>query len=175
MNQQELLAAAEVMMRAGCGEVVEIHTTNGWVAVDSTNWNWGFTDHRILSFPPAPCGQSWHNPTGLTATQVGVHEGWRLLLQTEANVADKDALKCEFYAGNFQKWIASGEKSKLAGTYRTKSPLPVATQPSVTNQTEESWMKENCKKAFPNSWNMTILEIWQAGWEADQKQNKTNQ
>lgn len=172
MNQQELLAASEVMRRAGCGEVVESFPRfcdGGWKLTVpwQISWDWLKFDYRIVDFPPPPSGQSWHNLAGLTTTQVGVHEGWRLVLESELGRIPEGAFPWINYKWSTES-VSYGLNELL--TFRTKSPLPVA-NPIVPVQTEESWIEENCRKTFPDSWNMTILQIWEAGYKADKERN----
>ena len=38
---------------------------------------------KAIAFPDAPEGEEWQNPDNLTAEQVGIEDGWRLLLVSE--------------------------------------------------------------------------------------------
>lgn len=62
-----------------------------------------------------------HNPDFLTPEQVGVSEGWRLLVKGEIRPAD-----CEFWARSYKDWLPadSGKPTHSEYTYRTRAHLP---------------------------------------------------
>ncbi len=133
MNRQELEKAAEVMRRAAQGEMIESRDkrASGWCGAYHHNnaaWNWSEAEYRILDFPLPPSGQAWHNPAGLNATQVGVHEGWRCFVAEELCTMPADA---EYFAEIPQDWISMREcpchvraERFREMNFRTKSPLP---------------------------------------------------
>ncbi len=131
MNKEELKQAAEVMKRAADGEMVECrhrsYADSAWAKAQQFSegicWNWTSWEWRILDFPPPPEGQQWHNPAGLNATQVGVHQGWRLMTHKEFGIvpADMEAFDgvrwCQI--PDITVWYSLNKV-----TFRTKAPLP---------------------------------------------------
>jgi hypothetical protein len=77
-----------------------------------------------ISFPPAPEGREWWNFHNATPKQVGVSEGWRLLLKGE-RIEEGD----EFFLNCYRAWESTSRADASAGdnrdTYRTRRPLPV--------------------------------------------------
>lgn len=69
-----------------------------------------------------PKGYDWHNPDNLTPEQVGVSDGWRLLLKSEIdpNRPLTEEIECYRFGDWDKTW--GGNQSEL--TYRTKWPLP---------------------------------------------------
>lgn len=64
---------------------------------------------KQIQFPAAPDGEVWHNPDNLTAEQVGVEDGWRLLLVSEAYLRDLGAQIVGQCAGfRSIRWNSSG-------------------------------------------------------------------
>lgn len=78
----------------------------------------------VDSFDDPPDGQEWHNPAGLTPEQVGVQDGWRLLLKSEISWDGKDYLidACDRWATG--DWSGRNHGARLDYTYRTRQPLP---------------------------------------------------
>jgi len=85
---------------------------------------------RPLEFPAPPEGESWHNPENLTAEQVEVDKGWRLLTTGERSSASDDRL--HFSGSDRQAWVKLSGRWDVGGncgngelvTYRTRRPLP---------------------------------------------------
>lgn len=75
-----------------------------------------------LAFPAPPEGRSWHNPENLTPEQVGVADGWRLVLSDEPTTFP--------HQHGYPCWVDSTMCSccfiGLGLTYRTREPLPTA-------------------------------------------------
>lgn len=130
MNKTETLQAAEVMRRAAEGEMVELTRRDylQWrIEPGHPGFNWVAFDYRILDFPPPPQGQKWHNPANLNATQVGVHEGWRLLLDGELNGCERTDVQSNF--GHADAWCSLGTHFypcvNMTVTMRTRTPFEV--------------------------------------------------
>lgn len=170
MNKTEILQAAEIMRRAAEGEVVKCRKKqplSQWTHFyqDFIPWDWQHADYRILDFPSPPPNNVWHNPSSLNATQVGVHEGWRLLLESEIDGGRR--WDCEQWFAPAGWGILSEEsrrpmdlhhKIEPVGVYRTKSPLPEV----KADPMEEAWIvcgyHPHC--VVPSSWK----EIFERGW-----------
>lgn len=78
-----------------------------------------------IKFPDPPCGEEWHNPDGLSAAQVGVRDGWRLLVKSEVRVPRREhiAHSCEMWRRT--RWDSDGWSGTIqSATYRTKVPFP---------------------------------------------------
>ena len=179
MNTEEIKRASEVMRRASLGEMAESTLRNSalkWGVHFLPHWDWNECDFRILDFPEPPEGQKWHNPPGLTATQVGVHEGWRLLLDCELDSRVRHDLE-RFCDG---KWLSTPKElfPNPNGVYglRTKSPLPEVKSDPI----KEAWerivrMKLNC------STHETAEAFFRLGWhnaeehQMNQKENYEGQ
>lgn len=159
------------MLRASHGEVVEYRDLDGdfWTRCNSDpSWDWQCYAFRILEFPTPPKGEEWHNPHKLTATQVGVHEGWRLLLRSEVNLEMKDAKdgsRADFYRDGRWFHVKNDRFTfPLEYSYRTKAPLPKP-KPSSEKamelaQKETGWVAPDCgygeDSAFCDGWGRAI-------------------
>lgn len=78
---------------------------------------------KPLEFPAPPEGESWHNPDGLTAEQVEVDKGWRLLLVSEIKTEDNYREDIQFWppigwGDSFGYWTSH------TFSFRTKLPPP---------------------------------------------------
>lgn len=177
MNKTETLQAAEVMRRAAEGELVRAFQYgplgpeySSWSKGEQMTWDWKGFGYDVLEFPDPPPNSAWHNPANLTATQVGVHEGWRLLLESEMDGGRR--WDCEQWFAP-SGWGHLSEESRRptdlyhkiepAGVYRTKSPLP---------EVKADPCEEACKHAFPQSWNSSIQTIWKEAWQACEEHYK---
>jgi len=65
--------------------------------------------------PPAPDGDSWQNPDNLTAEQIGIDEGWRLLLKSELVFRD-EKICCE-------GWRTDGKWSRTSPLYSNDTDM----------------------------------------------------
>jgi len=74
---------------------------------------------KVIAFPDAPDGEEWHNPDKLTAEQVGIEDGWRLLLVSEI-VDGRELHVCESFIDE-REWIDGFSGWRLASTYRVKA------------------------------------------------------
>jgi len=79
---------------------------------------------KPLKFSKPPEGEEWHNPANLTADQIEVDKGYRLLLKSE--IGNKEInhplfRKCETFRSSWWKGSWGGCDG---ATYRTKVPLP---------------------------------------------------
>jgi len=74
--------------------------------------------------PDAPDSESWQNPDNLTAEQIGIDQGWRLLLKSEI-IPRKSADITGWYFSMNDEWAAlpTGKiyGSGRATTYRVKA------------------------------------------------------
>ncbi len=84
----------------------------------------------LLADSQSPCrvAEQWHNPRNLTAEQVGIADGWRLLLKSETD-AGKFGSGDEFWrisTGRFEHagLPPGGCYRSGSDTVRTKQPLP---------------------------------------------------
>jgi len=84
----------------------------------------------LLAGSEKPCRveEQWHNPSNLTAEQVGLADGWRLLLKSEVD-AGKFGSSDEFWrisTGRFEHAGCAPGGCYWSGfdTVRTKQPLP---------------------------------------------------
>lgn len=86
---------------------------------------WEILPPEPLTFPDPPEGKQWHNPQGLTANQVEVNDGWRLVLSDEPSSAADNQ-----WASSTKTWHIWGKRDSgypmkdYACTYRTRAPLP---------------------------------------------------
>jgi len=107
---------------------------SGWVDADlPKDWSNPGLNFRIkpLEFPEPPVGEQWHNPAGVTAEQVEIDKGYRLLTKSENLSAREDRFQLR-PEGDREAWIkGSGiwDGHKNCGdaggiTYRTRLPLP---------------------------------------------------
>jgi len=60
---------------------------------------------KVIPFPSPPDGEEWQNPDKLTAEQVGIDDGWRLLLVSEVHKLTKCVTACIWL--DTDKWSAS--------------------------------------------------------------------
>lgn len=167
MNPDELKHAAEVMRRAADGEVVEYIqkeslVTNQWRILPKESYDhFNFRNYcyKVLDFPPPPDGCQWWNPEKLNATQVGVHEGWRLPIYGHGLPDD-----AQRWNGN--EWMHREYYNEKAGSYgwqvdgstwRTKSPLP---SPKVDA------LQEECQKHWDSRLMHSHDDTFIAGWNA---------
>lgn len=169
MNKENTLKAAEIMRRAAEGEIVqsrrsgahELAADGHWAMSIKPLWDFRRWEYRILEFPDPPKGEQWHNPHKLNATQVGVHEGFRLLLESEEIPEISEV------------WDSGWEKSHWSGpnqipakknvwTRRTKDTLPEKKPPSTPEEAfkqsgfdcgEDIWFKED---TFTSGWKAAI-------------------
>lgn len=119
---------AELKAAHAAGKVIQVRYDEGWEADRFPNWCLAATEYRIKpaegfseEFPPAPEGHAYHNPENLTPEQVGVSEGWRLLLEDEQAV-EGDEVNLPL---GWEPTLNYGGHTKSASlTYRTKRPLP---------------------------------------------------
>lgn len=143
MNKSETLRAAEIMRRAAEGEIVEFRfkSRGNWDSATSPIWNWMEKEYRILEFPEPPKGESYHNPHNLNATQVGVHEGFRLLLKSELD--EEWHTGTEFKNDGAEWRYSRGNKSNhcKTSTLRTKAPLPEKRLPSTQEEASLAYME----------------------------------
>lgn len=105
-------------LREGLTELLDILTTGdaaegktGRVLTATVNLDTG----EIVKEP------EFHNPDNLTPEQVGVKDGWRLLVRDEFINADDN-----WWNRDYGWWQATvlGLGKPMHGTYRTKRPLP---------------------------------------------------
>lgn len=163
MNRTKAAELAEIMKRYANGEVVQWQREgcpqNTWYHFPEPPFDHSKYIFRVLDFPEPPKGKEWWNPMKLTATNVGVHEGWRLLLEGELRgtyyrVWDYTNRKWD---EGLNPWQKSNEGSFY--TFRTKAPLP---KPDPTpEELEEAEMRKASKslgyiedsfEPFVNGW-----------------------
>ncbi len=76
---------------------------------------------KPLEFPAPSESRAWGNPCNLTAEEVGLDQGWRLMMLGEVTKQED-----EFFWGN--SWISAREGIVIyraqQETYRTRRPLP---------------------------------------------------
>jgi len=72
----------------------------------------------IAKFPEPPEGEEWHNPDKLTPEQVGVDDGWRLLLVSEL-AKDRDAVIGDMLLS--KGWDKGCYGNNANATYRVKT------------------------------------------------------
>lgn len=97
MNEKEI--ANELMTwlpKIGAGKALEYlpyRAAEEWHDImDTMHLHQVIIDGRDIRFkqitlPDAPDGEEWNNPDNLTSDQVGIIEGWRLLLKSEIDPA----------------------------------------------------------------------------------------
>lgn len=119
-----------VMTAAAKGVDIEFLNRNFmgyWILQPIPSWDWFQYDYRIKEekFPDPPEGEGWHNPGNLTCSEIGVENGYRLLLKSEIKEADPCDNKIEKWRRTSETWDNSGWVGSLnSETYRTKNPLP---------------------------------------------------
>jgi hypothetical protein len=114
---------AELKKAHASGKKLQVKVANqGWCDVDPSGPCW-CGEYRIKpeTFPPAPEGTAWHNPENLTPEQVGVSEGWRLLLEDERVYQQDQCFENRHWLGTCN--YEHGKMNRRL-TYRTKRPLP---------------------------------------------------
>ncbi len=157
------------MKRAADGEMVcHVHRFERIEGTDTCEdlcWDWYNFKYEILDFPPPPQGQQWHNPAGLNATQVGVHEGFRLMTNKEFGIVPADM---EVFDGarwcqipNITAWYSLNK-----ATFRTKAPLPApkAAEIVLTDHDRCEWAWMSLRKERGE--NLTRMESFIKGWHA---------
>jgi hypothetical protein len=79
-------------------------------------------------FPAPPEGDAWHNPARLTPAQVGVAEGWRLVLASESHGTDERVPSTQYWSRHDSRWAAEEESrgyyADERSSLRTRQPLP---------------------------------------------------
>lgn len=93
---------------------------HGWWPVTCPGWDWSSHMYRIdpASSPRLAVG---HNPDGLTEEQVGVKDGWRLLVEGE--LANRNTNPdIQMWMGLQYCWNKASQGVLLSSTYRTKQP-----------------------------------------------------
>jgi len=80
-----------------------------------------------LEFHAPPEGEKWHNPDNLTADEVEVDKGYRLLLESEV-AENGNSRHCNWLIEMFHygedPWQSGCYGDCRNGSYRTKNPLP---------------------------------------------------
>jgi hypothetical protein len=76
-------------------------------------------------FPEPPAGEEWHNPDELSPEQVGVNDGWRLLLESETQ-EDERVDYIELWSPEHRHFTSGKYYPTDSQTFRTKRPLPSA-------------------------------------------------
>ncbi len=104
-------------------------------------------------FPQPPEGKEWHNPENLTPEQVGVSEGWRLLLK-DAERALESGTEFLMQDGRWGRFTDYHGMSRLDNrTYRTRRPLP-APPKLVPLEAEDipavCWIRDGAGKEIHN-------------------------
>ena len=74
---------------------------------------------KAIAFPDAPDGEEWQNPDNLTAEQVGIEDGFRLILESERPNL-QPGFKCEGWSGAW-KVYRIGSCGLKSTTYRVKA------------------------------------------------------
>ena len=69
--------------------------------------------------PDPPEGEEWQNPDNLTAEQIGIDDGWRLLLKSEID-ASRFTKVCQLWTAG-RLWLSRVCGICETGTYRTKA------------------------------------------------------
>lgn len=69
--------------------------------------------------PDPPDGEKWHNPNNLTAEQIGIDAGWRLLLKSEID-ASRFKRVCQLWTAG-RLWLSRVCGICETATYRTKA------------------------------------------------------
>lgn len=96
-----------------------------------------------------PEGYDWHNPHGLTNEQIGVSEGWRLLLKEEINQDREPSLDLEAWSIVRSKWCEGLYYGDIENqTYRTKWPLP-SLKNTPTSHPDTKTVSESKDDDFP--------------------------
>jgi hypothetical protein len=115
-------------------------------------------------FPAPPEGKAWHNPEKLTPEQVGVSEGWRLLLKNElVEIGDMHSMKngTWSHSGNHRSSDARGKTASCL-TYRTKRPLP-ATPKLVPLEADDippvCWLRTSPEWHSPDRANHLVVVV----------------
>jgi len=100
--------------------------------------------------PPAPDDDSWQNPDNLTAEQIGIDQGWRLLLKSEIG-AGRGRI-CQMW--HFGEWLHGAFGNCEDETYRVaaqKFPLGMLRDPAderVLKQNEREIADHFIKRRF---------------------------
>ena len=81
-------------------------------------------DHREIRIkqtpiPDPPEGEEWQNPDNLTAEQIEIDDGWRLLLKSEVHEDKRKSVGQIWTAG--KSWHSYGCGACKTVTYRTKA------------------------------------------------------
>lgn len=95
---------------------------------------------KKLNLSNPPVGEEWHNPLNLSAGQVGLNDGYRLLLKSEMPPCFHSNVKGKVEIYNFddqQWWRCCGGDSEFL-IYRTKEPLPVSNKIRVKQLEKEN-------------------------------------
>jgi len=95
---------------------------------------------KQIEIPAPPDGEIWHNPDELTSEQIGIEDGWRLLLVSELNsLRENSLLPSQIWVSTCSKW-SNGDVSggNLCDTYRVKADEhPVGSLRPVTDLSRE--------------------------------------
>lgn len=153
---------AELKAAHARGETIQCNMGNvGWWDISLPLWTYPVSSYRIkpLSFPEPPEAQAWHNPDGLNAEQIGVNDGWRLLLDGE-EIHPQDEY---FFADEWDLTCAKIGQRVGVGLYnadytmRTKRPLPT---PPKRVPLETSDLPPVCWLRYKDNANCAHLVLW---------------
>jgi len=132
-------------------------------------------------FPPAPEGKEWWNRHKLTPKQVGVSDGWRLLLKGETIERNDEFFCSTSFSARQVPWEQTSRYScgAVAGdnydTHRTKRPLPA--QPKNKALTKSNlpygpffvrWVGQLAKIGYTPD-ECLVVGIYEAGLDIMQK------
>lgn len=130
LKPEEADPFAELKAAHAAGKTIQAFSGSVWLDCATPMWFEGEYRIKPEEFPAPPEGQQWHNPQHFTPEQVGVSEGWRLLLVGE------QIQKGDMFDNYDRTWVSSSWVGVPVGgiatdTYRTKRPLP-ATPPKAS-------------------------------------------
>lgn len=88
-----------------------------------------------VKMPEPPKGEEWHNPFNLTAEQFGVHLGYRPLLVSEVDGANRQInMDIEQLGDGWHSGVYGNYKG---AAYRTKLPLPTPAKELTVAEVEK--------------------------------------
>ena len=114
------------------GKTIEMLFDGAWRVWLNPDWSNSVDCYRIkpepapLEFPESPAGRQWHNPEACTPEQVGIADGWRLLLKDE-EIRQGDEHWTAYSTAVWRPSQMVGALNNDCGnTRRTRRPLPQA-------------------------------------------------